>query len=293
MIDASSGAPIVRRWRSALFTPATTPDRAAKLPDLGCDLGIIDLEDAVAESAKAAARAQARSVSAEIASKAPLFALFVRVNPVASVHFRDDLAGGLVPDLAGIVLPKVEQASQLDEADDLLSSLGLGHLLVVAGIETGRGVLEARAITSHPRVAAVYFGAEDLAADIGGERSRKGLEVLYARSKVALTASVAGIESLDGIVADYSDDDRFREEGALARALSYSGKMCIHPRQVPLANEAFTPSAEQIAYARRVVDAYRAAEEKGQGAISIDGSMIDEPMARRAHSVLSAAGEDA
>ncbi len=112
-------------------------------------------------------------------------------------------------------------------------------------------------------------------------------------SKVALAASVAGIESLDGIVADYSDDDRFREEATLARGLSYSGKMCIHPRQVPLANEAFTPSAEQVAYARRVVDAYRAAEKKGQGAISIDGSMIDEPMARRAHAVLSAAGEDA
>ena len=293
MINVCTDAPICRRWRSALFTPATTPDRAAKLPELGCDLGIIDLEDAVPESAKVEARAQARSVSAEVAGKAPWFALFVRVNPVTSVHFNDDLADALVPDLAGIVLPKVEQTSQLDEADDRLSTLGFGHLLVVAGIETGRGVLDARAIASHPRVAALYFGAEDLAADIGGERSREGLEVLYALLEVALAASVAGIESLDGIVANYSDDDRFREEAALARGLSYSGKMCIHPRQVPLANEAFTPSAEQIAYARHVVDAYRAAEEKGKGAVSIDGSMIDEPMVRRAHAVLSAAGEEA
>jgi citrate lyase subunit beta / citryl-CoA lyase len=280
------------RWRSALFTPATSPERAARLPDLGCDLGIIDLEDAVPESAKEEARQQARRAAGEIAAKAPRFALFIRVNAVTSPFFEDDLSDALVASVAGIVLPKVDDPSALDEVDARLSASGLGHLLVVAGIETGKGVLSARDIASHPRVAAVYFGAEDLTADIGGERSRQGLEVLYARSKVALVASVAGVASLDGIVADYNDDDRFGDEAALARRLSYSGKMCIHPRQVPLANEAFTPDAEQVAYARRVVEAYRAAEQRGLGAISIDGSMVDEPMARRARAVLSAAGED-
>jgi citrate lyase subunit beta / citryl-CoA lyase len=281
------------RWRSALFTPATAPERAARLPDLGCDLGIIDLEDAVPEAAKTQAREQARRVADEIATRAPLFALFVRVNPVTSAFFRDDLSDALVASLAGVVLPKVDEGSALDAVDAHLSARGLGHLLVVAGIETGSGVLAARSIASHPRVAAVYFGAEDLTADIGGERSREGLEVLYARSKVALVASVAGVASLDGIVADYNDDDRFSDEAALARRLSYSGKLCIHPRQVPLANGAFTPDPQQVAYARRVVDAYRSAEEKGLGAITIDGSMIDEPMVRRARTVLSAAGEDA
>lgn len=280
------------RWRSALFTPATAPERAVRLPDLACDLGIVDLEDAVPESAKVEARDQARQAAVEITSKAPRFTLFIRVNPLTSSYFEDDLTDALVPSVAGIVLPKVDDASTLDAVDARLSAIGLGHLLVVAGIETGKGVLEARAIASHPRVAAVYFGAEDLAADIGGERTRGGLEVLYARSKVALVASVAGIASLDGIVADYNDDDRFRTEAVLARGLSYAGKLCIHPRQVPLANEAFTPSAEQVAYARRVIDAYRAAESKGVGAISLDGSMVDEPMVRRARSLLSAAGED-
>lgn len=281
------------RWRSALFTPATSPDRAVKLPDLGCDLGIIDLEDAVPESAKKDARAKARSAATELTTRAPGFALFIRVNPVTSVHFDADLKDVLLPALAGIVLPKVDDAALLDEVDSRLAALWLGHLLVVAGIETGKGVLDARNIASHPRVAAVYFGAEDLAADIGGERSREGLEVLYARSKVALVASVAGIASFDGIVADYDDDDRFRAEATLARGLSYSGKLCIHPRQVPIANAAFTPSAEQVAYAHRVVDAYRAAEQQGLGAITVDGSMIDEPMVRRARAILTAAGADA
>jgi citrate lyase subunit beta / citryl-CoA lyase len=280
------------RWRSALFTPATAPDRAAKLPALGCDLGIIDLEDAVPQSAKKDARPQARAAAIEIATRTPGFALFIRVNPVTSAHFDADVNDALLPSLAGIVLPKVDDAAVLDEVDGRLAARSLGHLLVVAGIETGKGVLDARQIASHPRVAAVYFGAEDLTADIGGERSREGLEVLYARSKVALVASVAGIASLDGIVADYNDDDRFRAEATLARGLSYSGKMCIHPRQVPIANAAFTPNAEQLAHARRVIDAYRAAEAHGLGAISIDGSMVDEPMVRRARALLAAAGED-
>lgn len=277
------------RWRSALFTPGTAPERAAKLPGLGCDIGILDLEDAVAESTKATARQQVLSVSTQILAEAPDFALFVRVNPVSSRHHGDDLAEALAPGLRGVVLPKVDSPRDLDKLGDELDALGLGGLEVIAGIETGRGVLEARAIAEHPRLSAVYFGAEDLAADVGGERTREGLEVLYARSFVALCASVAGIASLDGIVADYSDDDRFRGEAASARALAYSGKICVHPRQVPLANKAFTPSEEEIAHARRVLDAYDEASTQGRGAISVDGSMVDEPMVRRARAVIEAA----
>jgi citrate lyase subunit beta / citryl-CoA lyase len=280
------------RWRSALFTPGTAPERAAKLPALGCDIGIIDLEDAVPESAKESAREQVRAAAAEIIAAAPQFALFVRVNPVPSPHHGDDLARALVAGLRGVVLPKVDSPRDLDGLGDRLGALGLGSIEIVAGIETGRGVLDARAIAEHPRVSAVYFGAEDLVADIGGERTPEGLEVLYPRSRIALVASVAGVASLDGIVADYSDDDRFRQEAALARALSYSGKICIHPRQVPLANEAFTPSDAQVAHARRVLDAYADASAQGRGAISVDGSMVDEPMARRARSVIEAADRD-
>lgn len=278
--------------RSALFTPATSPDRAAKLADLAADAGVIDLEDAVPAERKVEARVAAREVAARVTSASPSFTLFVRVNPVDSAWFDRDIEDGLGERIAGIFLPKVESASDLVRARNALDAVGREECGIVAGLETGKGVLEARSIADSGACVAVYFGAEDYTADIGGTRTPGGLEVLYARSHVALAAAVAGIGALDEIVAEYNDDGRFREDASFGRSLGYTGKLCIHPRQVELANAAFTPSPEEVEFARRVVDAYRAAALKGTGAIGFEGSMIDEPMVTRAKSVLRAAGEE-
>ena len=277
--------------RSALFTPATSTERAVNLPKLGADAGIIDLEDAVPTDRKREARALARVVAEQVAASSPSFRLFVRVNPIDSRWFENDVAEALTTGLAGVFIPKVESAMEVRAARAALDSAGFGGLEIVAGLESGRGVLEARAIADSGAPSAVYFGAEDFIADIGGVRTAEGIEVLYARSHVALAASVAGLGALDEIVADYQDDARFTKDATLGRSLGYTGKLCIHPRQVELTNAAFTPSREEIEQAKRIVEAYRTAASEGVGAISVDGAMVDEPMVRRANKVLRAAGE--
>jgi citrate lyase subunit beta/citryl-CoA lyase len=159
---------------------------------------------------------------------------------------------------------------------------------VMAGIETAAGVWHVAGALGPP-VTAAYFGAEDYVADLGGVRTAAGQEVLYARSRVALAARLAGIPAVDMIVADFGDDDRFLREGAEARSLGYAGKLCIHPRQVPLAHTAFAPAPAEIAEARRVVAAYDEAARAGRAAVAVDGRMIDEPLAAQARAILAVA----
>jgi citrate lyase subunit beta/citryl-CoA lyase len=138
-------------------------------------------------------------------------------------------------------------------------------------------------------VTAAYFGAEDYVTDLGGVRTPGNAEVAHARAVVVLAARLAGVPAVDIVVPDFHDDDRFRREAAEARAFGYAGKLCIHPRQVALAHEAFVPSAEEVARARRLLAAYDEATARGTAAIAFEGQMVDEPLAARARGVLAAA----
>ena len=140
-----------------------------------------------------------------------------------------------------------------------------------------------------PPVAACYFGAEDFVADIGGVRTESNLEVLYARSRVVLAARITGVLPIDQVVPAFGDDARFLDDAAQGRALGYQGKLCIHPAQVPLANRAFSPSAEEVDRAQRLLAAYDAAVARGEAAIAFEGQMVDEPLARHARAVVQAA----
>lgn len=275
--------------RSVLFTPATRPDRVAKLPGTGADLGVVDLEDAVAPSAKAAARAQARDACTALVDAAPGFSVVVRVNAPRTDLLDADVAEALAPGISGVVVPKVESAADLRTVRRALAACGLGDLDIVAGIESARGVLLLDEILADGHVAAVYFGAEDYVADVGGERTPEGREVLHARSHVALVARVHGVRAVDQIVPAYTDDQRFRDDAAEGRAIGFAGKMCIHPRQVPLAAAAFSPRPEQVERAAQLVRTYEEALAAGQGVVTFDGQMVDQPMLRHARSVLAAA----
>jgi citrate lyase subunit beta / citryl-CoA lyase len=279
----------VGRLRSLLFTPATRPDLVAKASSFGPDGVVIDCEDAVPPAAKEQARQQARTAArAALGGRSQIF---VRVNGVDSAWFQGDVVDGLDPELAGVVLPKVDVVEELDEAARALARAGLGHLGLIAGIETAPGVADARSLLAHPAVVAAYFGVDDFVADMGGIRTAAGTEVLYARSQVVLAARLAGVPALDQAVTNLRDDALFLRECREARTFGYRGKLCLHPSQVLLANQAFLPSAAEVDRARRLLLAYEEAVGLGEAAIDFEGHMVDESLAAQARQLLASADE--
>ena len=274
----------VGRLRSLLFTPAVRPDLVAKAPGFGPDGVVIDCEAAPAGS-KLQARSDARSGADGIVGHGTQ--VFVRVNGVDSPWFDGDVAEGLHPELTGVVLPKVDAVEELDEAARALSVVGLDHLGVVAGLETARGVADARSLLGHPIVVGGYFGVDDFVADMGGIRTSAGTEVLYARSQVVLAARLAGVPALDQAVTDLRDDALFLRGCREARTLGYRGKLCLHPSQVLLANQAFLPTLAELERARRLLLAYEEAVGLGEAAIDFEGHVVDESSAAQARQLLS------
>src|SRR5436190_4535996 len=283
-----TGMAAITRLRSLLFAPATRPDVLVKMPRSGPDGVVIDLEDAVPPDAKESARPNAREAGRALAGEHPALAVFVRVNAVATEWFANDVADACVPELTGIVVPKMQSSDHVATVARALGDAGLAHLQVVAGTETALGVADARDVY-RPPVTVCYFGAEDFVADMGGLRTESSSEVLYARSRVALIARVSGVLALDQVVPSFGDDERFLADAAQGRAPGYTGKLCIHPAQVPLAHRAFAPSPEEVDRARRLIDAYDAAIARGEAVLAFDGQMVDEPLARHARAILAAA----
>ena len=272
----------MRHYRSILFAPGNRSDLIEKLPRTQPDAVVIDLEDAIPsnETAKTQARDIARDSILKLLALKPNCAVFIRLNAVTSPWFHADLQTALGLDLTGIVIPKLERPEQLGFFD-----LEGRNLEMIAGIETALGVENVRDIL-RPPITAAYFGAEDFIADMNGIRTPESLEVLYARSQVVLAARVRGVQALDIIEAKFRDLEAFRSSAALGRSLGYSGKMCIHPDQVAIANEVFSPSISELERAKKLLEAYQAAAISGTGVIEFDGQMIDEPMLTRARAIL-------
>ncbi len=277
------------RLRSLLFAPAVRPDFLEKLPGRGADAVVIDCEDATPPGSKAEARATARRMTPLLAAAGAT--TFVRINPPNTEWFDADVADGLAPELAGVVVPMVETVAGLDQVARALDAAGHGQLGVVAGLETGLGVADARSLLAHPRVMGGYFGAEDYIADLGGRRTAGNQEVLLARSMVALAGRLASVPVLDQVVTDFRDDERFEREAVEACAFGFAGKLCIHPGQVAAANRAFTPSADEVDRAERLLIAYQEASARGIAAIDFEGQMVDEPVAIQARRLLALAAE--
>ena len=253
-------------WRSVLFVPANRPELAPKALRCAPDMVVVDLEDAVPAAGKAAARDGARRAVGDLAGNVDVC---VRVNPPSTPWFVEDMAA-LPAGLVAVVVPKWEEPADLG-------------LPVVAGLETVRGVADARELLSAP-VVACYFGAEDYIADLGGVRSRSNAEVSTVRSLVGVAARLAGVAALDMTTIDFGDTERFSEEAGEARALGYSGKLCIHPGQVALANSAFGATPQELDRALRLLHAFEAA---GGETISFEGQMVDEVVAKQARSIVA------
>jgi len=280
------------RWRSPLFTPANRPDLIAKQARFNADIVIVDLEDGTPAGAKAEGRAGAIEAVPKLRAEFG-GAIFLRVNGVTDTeNFTDDVDCYAQLDLDGIVAPKIETADDVDTLAAALAARGLGERAVMYGLESVAGVQRAADVLAHAarttRVDAAYFGAEDFIADLGGRRTRANTEVLYARSQVAIACRLAGVVALDQVTTAISDRERFLEEASFARDLGYGGKLCIHPGQVALAHEAFTPSPEEYDRARRLLAAYDEAQREGRGTINFEGGMVDVPLVLQARRIVAA-----
>jgi citrate lyase subunit beta/citryl-CoA lyase len=268
--------------RSLLFVPGSRPDMIAKLPRWPADAVVVDLEDAVPAAGKDAAREAGVAAAAEL--DLPGTAVLVRVNPAGSPWFGADLlaVAGVAADggVDGVVLPKCVSSAELVEVRAVVAAG-----LIVAGLETAAGVAGCRDLLARD-VDAAYFGAEDYIADLGGRRTAGGLEVLHARSEVMLACRLAGIGAIDQAVTAIGDGEQYLADAAAGRAIGYTGKICVHPRQVELAHRVFTPSAAEVAHAREVLAV------AGAGVGTVDGQMVDDVHIRLAQQVLDRAREE-
>ncbi len=279
-----------QRLRSLLFAPAVRDDMIPKLPRAGADGVVIDCEDATPMGQKAAGRLNAVELAPPLITQG--LSVFTRINPPGTPWFVDDVTYGLTDGLAGVIVPMVETLDGLDRCAKVMAEAGFGHIGIVAGIETALGVADARRLLSHSQVVGGYFGAEDFIADMGGVRTESNDEVLVARSSVALAGRLNRKPVIDQIVANFRDDERMARETAQARALGFNGKLCIHPNQVAIANEGFTPSEAEIERSERLLAAYDIGVASGTAAIDFEGQMVDEPLAEQARQLLAAAGID-
>jgi citrate lyase subunit beta/citryl-CoA lyase len=277
--------------RSLLFVPANRPDMVAKAHRAQPDAVVIDLEDAVPVAEKIATRRLVGPAAAALRDVCPpSSAILLRVNATATEWFAADVADATCAEVDGLVVPKIERGDEVRRVRAALASIGREGALVIAGIETARGVLHIDdVVAAGPDM--VYFGAEDFVADMGGVRTAASLEVLYARSRVALSARVAGIPCIDQAVVAFADPEAFRSDAADGRSLGYCGKICIHPSQVLLANEIFGHTPAEVARARRIVEAFAESSRRGAGVTVVDGQMVDEPIVRLARAVLAAVAE--
>ena len=270
--------------RSMLYVPGNSMRMVTKAATLASDAIILDLEDAVALPDKATARIIARDSINAIKSGGAY--VFVRVNALTTNLTAEDLRFVVVKGLDGIILAKTEAKSDVAELDGMLeeaekgAGLRPGSLTIVPLIESAKGVINAHKIASaSKRLAAVAFGAGDYYRDLGRSvsfLSSEQTELLYARSQIVNGSRAAGVQAIDtpffGLL---TDREGFAKETASALQLGFKGKQLIHPTQIELANNIFTPSADEGGYSRRLAGAFEEAQAKGLGAISFEGKMID------------------
>jgi citrate lyase subunit beta/citryl-CoA lyase len=280
--------------RSMLFTPGHRLDMVEKAGRSGTDAVIVDLEDAVSVANKPLARSNLAELPP---SPVPYY---VRTNAADTGLLWDDVAAAGVADVVGIVVPKAEDPEVIAEIDGVLKDLEAksgkpdGTVTVIPLIESALGVrLTYEIALASNRVECVMFGGGeqgDLVADLGVEWTPEGTGLMHARSQVLLSSRAAGVPyPMEAVFMDFRNLEALRIECELARTLGYIGKVAIHPAQVPVINDVFTPPADVVEYHRKVLAAFEEAEAAGEASIAVDGRMVDYAVARVARTVIARA----
>jgi len=278
--------------RSLLFAPGTRQDRFDKAMNAGADAVAFDLEDSVEVGRKQEARAL---VADYLATPRTGALRLIRFNPPDTPEGEADLDHfGSAPGFDGVLLPKVETAGVVEQVARVFaarSPSGATPPLFLL-LETPRAIVNASEIASADApVAALLFGAEDYTAALAIERTIDGEELSFARNQIVLAASLAGADAIDAVCVDLSDTDALQRDCVRARALGFRGKMAIHPRQLDVINESFTPTAAEVDRARRIINAYETARAGGKGVTTLDGRMVELPIVERARRLVALAGK--
>jgi citrate lyase subunit beta/citryl-CoA lyase len=257
--------------RSYLFVPANRPDRYAKACATRAHAIIVDLEDAVPADEKSVAR----TLLAQWLPAAPRPVL-VRINAADTEWFEGDLGVCAARNVAGVLLPKCERVDDVRRIADACADVPIHPL-----IETARGLWDALTVARAPGVRSLLFGSLDFQADVGTSDD----ELLYARSHLVVASRVAGIDApIDGVTQAIDDPELLRRDTRRSRELGFGGKACIHPKQVDIVNDCFAPSADDVAWAQAVVDAFAKA---AGSAVQVDGRMVDRPVLLKAQAILA------
>jgi citrate lyase subunit beta/citryl-CoA lyase len=276
-----------------MYAPGNNAKVLSKGTTSGADSVILDLEDSVAPAEKDAARIMVRYALENVNwGEAEVL---VRVNPMSTPYGPEDVRdiGHLVD---GLVVPKCESRADVLQVasmlDDIEAEKGIapGKIGIVPLIETAKGVLNAYEIAeASPRNISLAFGAEDYTADVGGQRTKDGVALLYARSQIVAAAKAAGIQASDTVFGDFRDEEGLFAEARQAAEMGFDGKGAIHPKQLPIIIDAFTPDDKAIEKSQKIMAAIIRAEEEGSGVAALGGKMIDAPVRARAEKVLALA----
>ncbi len=291
-MTTQSRLPQIRR--SLLFMPGDSLRKIEKGSQSEADSIIMDLEDGVAYTQKAEARSTVVQALAEVdfGDRERL----IRINQSSSNLAAEDLNQTVMSRPDGYVIPKVQTSLDLITVDEFLTEIEHQHdwpllgIRLLAVVETALGVMNLQEIGgASERLDAIMFGAEDLAGDIGATRTKEGWEVFYGRSAVVTACAAFGLQAIDTVFVDLNDLNELEVESRFAQRMGYLGKMAIHPRQLSVINQVFTPSAEELVAAQRTIDAFQEQQSAGTGAFELDGKMVDMPMVRAAYRVLARA----
>jgi citrate lyase subunit beta/citryl-CoA lyase len=289
--------------RSWMFVPGERQRMLDKALGLHVDAIMMDIEDGVAPAEKENARRQIAGTLDAVAPRLhePAFrtpARYVRVNPVGSDRLHADLQAVVRPGIEGLVVSKVDHPRQIDAIDDMLGRLeGTRHVepgsvRLLAAIESPAALFKAFDIASASRrVIGLIFGAEDFCREMALPLRREGeaQDLIYARSQIATAAAAAHVQAVDGVWTDLKDMDGLRRFARQARQLGMSGMSLIHPSQIDDVNAAFTPTPEDVAYAKDVLQAFEDARARGEGAIAFRGQLLDYPIVDRARQTVALA----
>lgn len=280
--------------RALLYMPGDDRRKIEKATTLGVDCICMDMEDGVAVTRKAEARAVIAQAMKELDFSTS--ERCIRINSFGSGLEEFDLVAALATNPDSIVVPKIETPEQVKwvsehiETYELSSNINVGNIRLLIGVETAKGILNLKEIAeADKRLEAIIFGAEDYAASVGATRTKEATEVLYARSAIVAACAANDLQAIDMVYIDFRDIEGVRLEAQQGAGLGFSGKQIIHPNQVISVQEAFTPSEEVIAYAQRVVETFESSQKEGKGAYALDGKMIDMPLLKNAQKVLDRA----